>query len=340
MTVTWKDQNIGQATVNAAFFDSILVQRVNADNSVTNVSSDTVTGNSTLGASGAVSPQTFSFTLPDGATGAGAFQVTITTDNGQTVQEYDSNGNPAFGNNAATINFASTLAKYADLTLADLAVQSPTSPQSGDSVKVDWSDQNVGDAAVNTAFNDYVLVQRVNADNSLSVVASGFVSGDSGLAVNGSSTQNFTFALPIGSPGAGSFRVDVTTDNGQSVKEYDSQGNLAFGNNGGTISFVATQATPALTLTIDRTAIAEAAGANAATATVTRNNSLESALVVTLASSDTSAATVPTMVTIPVGQVSATFPINAVDDGLVDGAHADADRHRARLRHWYFEYNR
>ena len=42
----------------------------------------------------------------------------MTTDSGQTVKEYDSNGNPAYGNNTATIDVTSTLANYADLVVA------------------------------------------------------------------------------------------------------------------------------------------------------------------------------------------------------------------------------
>jgi Ca2+-binding RTX toxin-like protein len=52
---------------------------------------------------------------------------------------------------------------------------------------------------------------------------------------------------------------------------------------------------------------------------VTRTGSTTSALTVTLASSDTSEATVPTTVEIPAGQAAATFAISAVDDAVVDG---------------------
>ena len=78
---------------------------------------------------------------------------------------------------------------------------------------------------------------------------------------------------------------------------------------------------PALNLTLNTSTVAEAAGANAATGTLTRNTDLNNDVVVTLTSDDTAAATVPATVTIPAGQASVTFPIAAVDDGLVDGPH-------------------
>ena len=78
-------------------------------------------------------------------------------------------------------------------------------------------------------------------------------------------------------------------------------------------------ATAALTVSLDNTSVSEAAGAGAATGTVTRSGDLTSALVVTLSSNDTTEATVPTTVTILAGQSSATFAIAAVDDVVVDG---------------------
>jgi FG-GAP-like repeat/Dockerin type I domain/PA14 domain/Calx-beta domain len=58
-----------------------------------------------------------------------------------------------------------------------------------------------------------------------------------------------------------------------------------------------------------------------ATATVERLNAgdLNTALVVSLSSSDTTEATVPATVTIPAGQSSVQFQINSVDDSIIDG---------------------
>ena len=53
--------------------------------------------------------------------------------------------------------------------------------------------------------------------------------------------------------------------------------------------------------------------------TVTRTGSMSSPLIVTLGSSDTSEATVPTSVTIAAGQAYATFTVSGVDDPVRDG---------------------
>lgn len=77
--------------------------------------------------------------------------------------------------------------------------------------------------------------------------------------------------------------------------------------------------TPGLTLTIAANEISEGDGAAATTATVTRNTDTTNPLVVTLTSSDTTAATVSPTVTISAGQASVTFDIDAVDDPVIDG---------------------
>ena len=65
--------------------------------------------------------------------------------------------------------------------------------------------------------------------------------------------------------------------------------------------------------------VAEGDGATATSGTVTRSGSTSGDLVVSLASDDTSEATVPSSVTILDGQSSASFNIAAIDDSAVDG---------------------
>jgi uncharacterized delta-60 repeat protein len=75
---------------------------------------------------------------------------------------------------------------------------------------------------------------------------------------------------------------------------------------------------PSLTVALNPHTIAENAGPGAATGTVTRNNAdTTQALTVTLTSSNPGHATVPVSVTIPAGQASATFAVDAVDDHVI-----------------------
>ena len=80
-------------------------------------------------------------------------------------------------------------------------------------------------------------------------------------------------------------------------------------------------ATPTVTLTVTATnsSFSESAAPPASVGTVTRTGATTSALVVTLSSSDTTEATVPASVTIPIGSASADFDITAVNDTIPDG---------------------
>jgi 6-phosphogluconolactonase (cycloisomerase 2 family) len=241
LTVTWNDQNQGSAAVNAAFSDYVLVQRVNADNSLTTIASGFVVGNSTLVAGATSAPQTYRFTLPDGASGAGNFQVTVITDYSQSVKEYDANGNLAYGNNTASIDLVSTLAPYPDLQVTGLTVN-PGSLQSGSSATITWNDANTGTAGVQKAFDDYVEVDNLTTGQNLftsTVYYDPNVQGS--LAAGASQPQQVVFRLPDGSAGAGNLRVTVTTDYYDSVYEYNAGGHAAAeANNSSSVSVTST----------------------------------------------------------------------------------------------------
>ncbi|MCM0590374.1 MAG: Calx-beta domain-containing protein [Gloeotrichia echinulata DEX184] len=76
---------------------------------------------------------------------------------------------------------------------------------------------------------------------------------------------------------------------------------------------------PSLTVSLDKSAIAENAGNDVVTGTVTRDIVTNTPLVVKLSSSDTTEVKVPQQVTIAAGEAAATFTIDAVDDNILDG---------------------
>lgn len=82
---------------------------------------------------------------------------------------------------------------------------------------------------------------------------------------------------------------------------------------------LASQINSSIALAIAVDSVAETAGANATTATVTRTGSTSAALTVNLTSSDTSRLTVPASVTIPAGSSSATFNLTVIDNTTVGG---------------------
>ncbi len=231
VTVDWNDANSGNGPVSGSFSDYVTV--LNSTTGQTVASRVIPYDEESAGPidAGSSAAQQYTFNLPDGAPGVGQLVVTVTTNYDKQIYEFNSSGT-AQTNNTSSVTTASTLAKYADLLVAPNSLTvTPSSPQSGGSVTVTWMDENQGDGAVSGAFSDSVLVQQVNG-SSLTNITSGTVSGPSPLAAGATSgTQSFAFTLPDGAAGTGAIRVTVTTDSGQTIKEYDESGNPTYGNN-------------------------------------------------------------------------------------------------------------
>ena len=79
------------------------------------------------------------------------------------------------------------------------------------------------------------------------------------------------------------------------------------------------EVTPVLTVDIAVASVNESSGEKATTVTVDRTGDTTDPLTVTLASSDTSEATLPATTTIPAGQAQVLVDLDAVDDDIVDG---------------------
>lgn len=76
--------------------------------------------------------------------------------------------------------------------------------------------------------------------------------------------------------------------------------------------------TPTFTLDISPASVREDDGPNIASGNINFDTAPTSSLVISLASSDTSEATVPASITVPAGEFFATFPITPVADGVLD----------------------
>ncbi len=91
-----------------------------------------------------------------------------------------------------------------------------------------------------------------------------------------------------------------------------------FADSSATVTLV--EATPAqIGLTLSGTSVSEAAGVSALSGFVTRDRGLDTNLVVSLSSSDTTELTAPSSVTIPANSTTAFFALDAHNDGDIDG---------------------
>lgn len=148
---------------------------------------------------------------------------------------------------------------------------------------------------------------------------SGSLGGHAGPSArpNGATSLNYTALVWVASTGTTSPRYTVADGTTQGTfkatgtsLDLGSPGYSGAGGSGPSFS---------LSVSVTPSTFSESAANPAATGTVTRNGDLSAALVVTLASSDPTEATVPATVTIPANQASATFAVNAVDDFFPDG---------------------
>lgn len=306
VTVTWNLTNSGNASVEAPFYESLTVRNRTSGETFVNATlhyNPAVATNGTIG-SGQTRARSYSFTLPNGTRGVGEMEFTVTGDIYNGVFEFRS-GASAEVNNTAVLVRNSILAPYPDLTVSNIVA--PATGPAGQQVDVAWTVANEGDAVAGGSWTEQVFLANNALGSNALYLASVFRS--SGLAAGAFLTHTARVTLPAFSSGNHYFVVRV--DSGNQLFELNETNNAAVDEQ--------PVALPAsLTLAFTTRTFSEAAGTNASQGTIIRNSGIQEALDVTLTSSDPESATVPGVVTIPAGATSASFPVTAVDDTLVE----------------------
>jgi len=163
-------------------------------------------------------------------------------------------------------------------------------------------------ASSEVAYLSYAAGGFTRSNSSLSA------GGHAGISAGGAAAQTL-----IWDPASGTVSPLYTNATGSNLGTFTAPGGATNKGSPGYSGFGASAPAIALSLTAAPTTFSESASNPASTGTVSRTGSTTSDLVVSLASSDTTEATVPATVTIPANQTSATFPITAVDDSFPDG---------------------
>ncbi|MEI9864605.1 MAG: CARDB domain-containing protein [Limisphaerales bacterium] len=299
--INWQDKNSGSGVVSNTFNDRITV--VNLTNSQTLVNSLLAYTPSTSGniASGASVARQFSFTLPDGAAGAGQFQITIATDNQNAIYEFNSSGDAEL-NNSNSVAVTSALSPYPDLIVTNIL--SPTLANAGQSVPLVWTDINQGDAPATNSWFDQVFLSDTNLIGGGQLLATFAVTN--GLAAGGSLnlTQNVTLPQFV----SGAQWIIVKANVSGAFYESITTNNSAIATNSVVVA-------PTLQLSLSPSTVLENAGDNAVLVSVSRNGSLNNPLPVSLNSTLTNI-TFPSGVVIPAGLGSTNFYLGVIDNQI------------------------
>ena len=306
MTIRWTTTNSGTAPSFGSFYDQVTVVNTNTGVTLANASVYYDASGSKPITNGTSRSRFYNFTLPNNANGAGGLLITVTADIFNNVFEFNPGGTGE-SNNVATLAITSGLTPLPDLAVA--SISGPPTARPGVPFTVTWALTNIGTAATVGSWNDTIYVSSdaiIGFDVFLgSKVVTNVIPAGGFLVV----TQTVT--LPAASD-SGPVYLVVQTDSSGALNEILDSNNTF-------ISTVPVIVPCALTMTLSQSQIAENAVNPNVSATVTRNGSKITDLLVTLTSSDITEATVPPAVLIPAGQASATFFVTGQADLEFDG---------------------
>ena len=264
----------------------------------------TVTG-SNLSANVTVTAPTGFEVASDGATFGGSATITQSGGSASGTISVRIAAATAQGSPSGTVTLASTGATTANVAVSGTVTAAGTPSVTVSPTSATGLTNYVGQASAPTNYT----VTGTNLVSNLVVTAS-----TNAIEVSTNSSTGFTNSFSLAPSGSGTLsntvyvRISALAPAGAVSATVGNVSGLA--SNNFTVSGTVTQ--PALTLVLATNSVAENAGANATTGTVGIPAILGTDLVVNLVSTNTTAATVPSTVTITNGQTNATFAIAAV----------------------------
>jgi hypothetical protein len=303
--ITWADANTGAAAIGNSFSD--LIQVLNTTTGFV-LQQTTVTYNESVSGpimAGSAFDQSYQFKLPDGMSGAGQLQVTVTSNINHSVFEYNLAGT-AQSNNTSTINVTSVLAPYPDLAVNN--VTGPTAANPTQLVTVTWSVMNNGAAVATGPWTEQIFLATSANNNNPTLLAAQTFAGT--IAPGQSVPRSSQVQIP--NLAAGNYWFVVSENPFGDVFETNTVNNTV-------VATAPLAVAGALTLSLANHTVSNAAGANATIATISRNTDPTNPLIVTIANSNPGEVSVPSTITIPAGQTSITVPIATLDGNIVVG---------------------
>ncbi len=299
LAVSWISTNAGSAPVSAPWSDRVYLGTLSNNLSGALPLAISTVSNVPLAAFG-LATNSANVTLPlSGSWLPGNYFLLVSVDYANAVAEF------AETNNLRSAPLTLTLPPLPDL--AAVNVLAPSNALPGQTVALAWSTTNRGSLAITGWSETIYLVTNSTGAGLLEITTFEFTNT---LAPGGFVTRTQNVTVPIASP-LGNSWFAVLADSRDDVFEGIETNNLG-------VAQSPTDIPAVLTLQLSAAQISEAA-AQPIQATVTRNGSRASPLLVTITNNDSTELIAQTNVIILAGQASVSFNVFALPDGVVDG---------------------
>ena len=226
MTISWADENIGDAAVMQSFYDQVEVFDTTTGQTLINTTVGYNETSSGLLNAGSLALQSTTFTLPNGNPGTGTLQVTVTTDSGHSVPEYN-DAATGYTNNTTTTTVTSILAPYPVLSVANLSAGEISTGV----VTATWEDANASGytTAASSAFYDQITLTDTTTGQQLGSTNLLYNPAQSGGIPSGGESPLLTtsFQIPHTVSPTDTLSIQVHTDVNGGVFEVNTSNNIS-----------------------------------------------------------------------------------------------------------------
>ena len=305
-SVSWTATNFGNGAAIGPWMDRVWLSTSSTSIAGATLLASSATPTTSLSAASSYTNTASLAVALNGQTQPGNYWLIVQADALNSVPEANET------NNLRVVPLTLTLPPLPDLVVG--MVSSSTSALAGQSIPVSWAVTNVGAASANGAWQEsvYLTTNGVALSQFRTNLAAypllGTFTFTSSLASAQSVTRTQQVIVPLNGL-AGSLRVGVVVDSGNSLVEQNETNNAALATN-------VLQVPLALTLYVPVTNVLENTSASNLNCSVSRNGDLSSPLNVTFGNTATNHLQVPASVTIPAGVTTAPFSITVLDDGI------------------------
>ncbi|HWE97612.1 MAG TPA: CARDB domain-containing protein [Tepidisphaeraceae bacterium] len=148
---------------------------------------------------------------------------------------------PGYDPTDVTLTTVTSTTIAPDLRVTGLTL-TPSNPQSGQQITLNWNDLNAGNGATPGSWTDHIVVVNTTTAQTIATLDVPYDAATSGsIPAGGTASRSTSFRLPDGTPGTGNLQVSVTVDYFNTIPEFY-PGNVGESNNTTAITTASTLA--------------------------------------------------------------------------------------------------